>query len=158
MIRLTIVTGAQICPVLFFLPEEARGYTFFISTIFFCFYYLVPFIALRFISVFNFERRNLSHIIMKFSAELCYNLLQLSSFFQVKVLTCFRMLFMHYPSFSKFNFLRLSVNGLGTSLMFSDLRTQHQLIMIKEKKINHHQYETQGKSTEVENYMFCAEV
>ena len=66
---------------LFFLPEEARGYTFFISTIFFCFYYLVPFIALRFISVFNFERRNLSHIIMKFSAELCYNLLQLSSFF-----------------------------------------------------------------------------
>ena len=29
--------------------------------------------------------------------------------------------------------------------------------MIKEKKINPHQYETQGKSTEVENYMFCAE-
>ena len=28
--------------------------------------------------------------------------------------------------------------------------------MMKEK-INHHQYETQGKSTDVENYVFCEE-
>lgn len=44
------------------------------------------------------------------------------------------MLSMYCPSSSKFNFIQLSVNGIGTLLMLSDLRRKHQLITMKRRK------------------------
>ena len=67
------------------------------------------------------------------------------------------MLFMHCPSFSKFNFFTAFCKWAWNIVNVQWSENIASIDNDERKKISHHQYETQGKSTDVENYMFCAE-